>query len=113
MEAPQGLKRCLHRAAGTGSPDIHVRATEMASPPIYPLRQNTERLATPASYGKIFSPGGMAEWFKATDLKSVVAARSPGVRIPLPPPYTRQGLVCTRGGARVADWARLLSECWD
>ena len=38
-----------------------------------------------ASYGKIFSPGGMAEWFKATDLKSVVAARPPGVRIPLPP----------------------------
>ena len=30
-------------------------------------------------------PGGMAEWFKATDLKSVVAARPPGVRIPLPP----------------------------
>jgi hypothetical protein len=55
----------------------------------------------PASYGKIFTSGGMAEWFKATDLKSVVAARSPGVRIPLPP---------LRGGARVADWARLLIQ---
>ena len=30
--------------------------------------------------------GGMAEWTMATVLKTVVAARSPGVRIPLPPP---------------------------
>ena len=30
--------------------------------------------------------GGMAEWTKATVLKTVVAARSPRVRIPLPPP---------------------------
>ena len=44
----------------------------------------------------------MAEWFKATDLKSVVGLRPPGVRIPLTPP---------RGDAREADWARLLSEC--
>jgi hypothetical protein len=59
-------------------------------------------------------PGGMAEWFKATDLKSVVAVRSPGVRIPLPPPYHLPGFDnCIWGGARVADWARLLSECWD
>jgi hypothetical protein len=56
----------------------------------------------------------MAEWFKATDLKSVVAVRSPGVRIPLPPPCQLPELcTCTWGGARVADWARLLSECWD
>jgi hypothetical protein len=50
------------------------------------IESNAGCLATPSSYGKIFSPGGMAEWFKATDLKSVVAARPPGVRIPLPPP---------------------------
>ena len=56
------------------------------------MEKNLERLATPASYGKIFSPGGMAEWFKATDLKSVVAARPPGVRIPLPPPCRQRGL---------------------
>ena len=31
--------------------------------------------------------GGMGEWLKPTDLKSVKAARSSGVRIPLPPPY--------------------------
>ena len=30
--------------------------------------------------------GGMGEWLKPTDLKSVKAARSSGVRIPLPPP---------------------------
>ncbi len=71
-------------------------------------------LPTVSSYGKIFPPGGMAEWFKATDLKSVVAARSPGVRIPLPPPYHLPGFNnCIWGGAREADWARLLSECWD
>ncbi len=29
--------------------------------------------------------GGMAEWTKATVLKTVVGASSPGVRIPLPP----------------------------
>ena len=28
----------------------------------------------------------MGEWLKPTDLKSVKAARSSGVRIPLPPP---------------------------
>ena len=30
--------------------------------------------------------GGVAEWSKATDLNSVVAARLPWVRIPPPPP---------------------------
>ncbi len=30
----------------------------------------------------------------------------PGVRIPLPPPH-----ILSRGGARVADWGRLLSGC--
>ena len=29
----------------------------------------------------------MGEWLKPTDLKSVKAARSSGVRIPLPPPH--------------------------
>ena len=32
-------------------------------------------------------PGGMAEWFMATVLKTVVSARAPWVRIPLPPPF--------------------------
>lgn len=44
----------------------------------------------------------MAERTKATDLKSVVGSRPPGVRIPLTPPW---------GGARVVDWGRLLSGC--
>ena len=30
--------------------------------------------------------GGMAEWFKAMLLKSIVRETVPGVRIPLPPP---------------------------
>ena len=30
--------------------------------------------------------GGMGEWLKPTDLKSVKAVTSSGVRIPLPPP---------------------------
>ncbi len=33
--------------------------------------------------------GGVAEWFKAPDLKSDVGASSPGVRIPPPPPVCR------------------------
>ena len=75
----------------------------------YPVASQAPRVMVKSS-----SPGGMAEWFKATDLKSVVAARSPGVRIPLPPPCHLPGLNnCTWGGAREADWARLLSECWD
>ena len=61
----------------------------------------------------------MAEWTKATVLKTVVAARSPGVRIPLPPPQQRsdkktevgQRNSGTRGGARVVEWDRLLSGC--
>ena len=35
----------------------------------------------------------MAEWFKATVLKTVVGLRSPGVRIPLPPLTGLQALV--------------------
>jgi hypothetical protein len=67
--------------------------------------------------------GGMAEWTMATVLKTVVAARSPGVRIPLPPPdrpYRSAaglaGRLCrdnnrnsVRGGAGVDDRGRLLS----
>lgn len=33
-----------------------------------------------------FGDGGMAEWSKATVLKTVVPSRVPRVRIPLPPP---------------------------
>lgn len=32
--------------------------------------------------------GGLAEWFKAAVLKTVVLERVPGVRIPHPPPLT-------------------------
>jgi hypothetical protein len=32
--------------------------------------------------------GGMAEWFKAAVLKTVEPLRVPGVRIPLPPPFS-------------------------
>ena len=53
--------------------------------------------------------GGMAEWTMAMVLKTIVAARSPGVRIPLPPPGKSHSN--TWGGARVADWGRLLSGC--
>ena len=63
-------------------------------------------LKEPQVYGKIVSLGGMTERLKVTVLKTVVPARVPWVRIPLPPlkhpPW---------GGARVAEWARLLSEC--
>jgi hypothetical protein len=59
---------------------------------------------------KIGNAGGMAERTKATVLKTVVAERSPRVRIPLPPPQKRHRCNA-RGGARVVDWGRLLSGC--
>ena len=54
--------------------------------------------------------GGMAEWTIAAVLKTAEAARSPGVRIPLPP-LSANRPTTTRGGARVDDWDRLLSGC--
>ncbi len=55
--------------------------------------------------------GGMAEWFKAAVLKTVVPlAAEPWVRILLPPPITEQQK--TNGEmAESAEGARLLSEC--
>ena len=50
--------------------------------------------------------GGMAEWTKAVVLKTTVGETSPGVRIPLPPPYDFNW-----GGAGVDDRGRLLSGC--
>ena len=44
-------------------------------------------LRSPCKYPIIVHCGGMGEWLKPTDLKSVKAATSSGVRIPLPPPY--------------------------
>ena len=52
------------------------------------------------------NPGGMAEWTKAVVLKTTVGETSPGVRIPLPPPYDFNW-----GGAGVDDRGRLLSGC--
>ena len=44
-------------------------------------------MRSPCKYLIIEHCGGMGEWLKPTDLKSVKAATSSGVRIPLPPPY--------------------------
>ena len=44
-------------------------------------------LQTPVSYTHL-PPGGMAERTKAVVLKTTVAVMSPGVRIPLPPPWS-------------------------
>jgi hypothetical protein len=38
-------------------------------------------------------PGGMAEWTKAAVLKTAVGLCPPGVRIPLPPPFSSMGEV--------------------
>jgi hypothetical protein len=59
-------------------------------------------------YGKIAPLGGMAERLKATVLKTVVAKATVGSN-PTPSAHHSK---CTRGGAREADWARLLSEYW-
>jgi hypothetical protein len=36
---------------------------------------------------RALAQGGVAEWFNAAVLKTVVPVRAPGVRIPPPPPY--------------------------
>jgi hypothetical protein len=50
------------------------------------------------------SRGGMAERLMAMVLKTIVAATSPGVRIPLPPPATHEGR-----SHSLVECARLLS----
>ena len=64
-------------------------------------------------HGKISPLGGMTERLKVTVLKTVVAQATVGSNptpSACPPP---RGILGRWGGARVADWARLLSECWD
>ena len=80
-------------------------------------------------YGKIFQPGGMAERLKAHVLKTclghtnVGSNPTPSARLLIrsdsfsncPCATSRMIEVATTknwGGARVAEWARLLSECW-
>ncbi len=54
--------------------------------------------------------GGMAERPIALVLKTSVGKPTGGSN---PSPSAEGGLTCENwGGARVADWARLLSECW-
>ena len=55
------------------------------------------------------SRGGVAEWSKATVLKTVGLFRVSWVRIPPPPPVPSKQLKIWRGG-RVVEGARLLSE---
>ncbi len=57
---------------------------------------------------KSSSSGGMAEWTKAAVLKTAVGfiAHRGFESLSL-----RLGMVNLRGGARVADWGRLLSGC--
>ena len=57
----------------------------------------------------VFRLGGMAEWTMAVVLKTTVAAMSPGVRIPLPPPNA-SGRIADLGRSHSSvECARLLS----
>ena len=49
-------------------------------------KKNDFKLEKKIQISENYNLGGMGEWLKPTDLKSVKAARSSGVRIPLPPP---------------------------
>ena len=91
-EVPEGIARC-HAAPLLLPAEISEQDRRIARKSRSLVQIFTQYSV---SYGKIFPPGGMAEWFKATDLKSVVAARSPGVRIPLPPPRYQPGLLVRR-----------------
>ena len=61
-------------------------------------------------YGKILSLGGMAERPKALVLKTSMEQSIVGSN-PTPSADHPNRVVGTWGGAREADWARLLSEC--
>lgn len=51
--------------------------------------------------------GGMAEWLKAPVLKTGLEQSNVGSN-----PSPSAEAINNWGGAREADWARLLSECW-
>jgi hypothetical protein len=61
-------------------------------------------------YGKILPLGGMTERLKVTVLKTVVVKATVGSN-PTPSADRHPGINHPWGGAREADWARLLSEC--
>ena len=54
---------------------------------VYQNLQARDRIPARQKHNLVYNPsGGMAEWLKATDLKSVRPSRVSWVRIPLPPP---------------------------
>ena len=57
-----------------------------------------------------FLPGEMAERLKAPVLKTGVGQPTVGSN-PSLSAKNRIGFCCTRGGARVVEWGRLLSGC--
>ena len=59
---------------------------------------------------KQIPPGEMAEWLKAHVLKTCVGKLTVGSN-PSLSAENRIGFCCTRGGARVVEWGRLLSGC--
>src|SRR5271157_6223186 len=111
---PQALRvGHVHLAAFRPNMILHVRYYT-ASPPLRngaALRQAV--ILGLGFHGKISPLGGMTERLKVTVLKTVVAQATVGSNptpSACPPP---RGILGRWGGARVADWARLLSECWD
>ncbi len=62
-------------------------------------------------YGKIFQLGGMAERLKAHVLKTCLGHTNVGSNPTPSAQHLPVKYMGTRGGARVAEWARLLSEC--
>jgi hypothetical protein len=117
---PQALRvGHVHLAAFRPNMILHVRYYTACSR----LRYRVVRPSDPLTawrrtlgwvfHGKISPLGGMTERLKVTVLKTVVAQATVGSNptpSACPPP---RGILGCWGGARVADWARLLSECWD
>ena len=84
--------------------DRHGIPTDFSQSAMVP---NTHRPTMGSTIGG--ESGGVAEWSKATVLKTVGLFRVSWVRIPPPPPVPSKQLKTWRGG-RVVEGARLLSE---
>ncbi len=78
LSAVSGQRSAVRNTQFLGKVSSHLNST---------IRRYNSQLTFGYSSAKIMAAtvGGMAEWSIAVVLKTIEAARSPGVRIPLPP----------------------------
>ena len=81
------------------------------------MLQFLQRMGLYDKISRLIGSGEMAERFKAPVLKTGLAKANVGSNPSLSAWFffadrAEKALTIDWGGARVADWARLLSECW-